>query len=54
MEKKIISFEASSELKEALRVAAFKKNMSVSALVRRILEQEVLFKDSKETQDAKQ
>lgn len=38
MQKKIISFEASEELKEALRVAAFKKSVSISALIREILE----------------
>lgn len=38
MQKKIISFEASEELKEALRVAAFKKSISISALIREILE----------------
>ena len=42
MEKKIISFEASEQLKEALRIAAFKKSMSVSALIREILENQVL------------
>ena len=38
MDKKIISFEASGALKEALRLEAFKENISVSELVRRILE----------------
>ena len=42
--KKIVSFESSEELKEALRVAAFRKNISVSALIREILEREVLHK----------
>lgn len=44
MDKKIISFEAPSELKEALRVRAFRENTSISALIRDILEQEVLQK----------
>jgi plasmid stability protein len=44
MNKKIISFEAPSELKEALRVRAFRENTSISALIREILEQEVLQK----------
>jgi len=42
MQKKIISFEATEELKEALRVAAFRKSISVSALIREILEKDVL------------
>ena len=41
MQKKIISFEASEDLKEALRIAAFQKSISVSALIREILEQNV-------------
>lgn len=44
MNKKIISFEASPELKEALRIKAFQKNISVSALIREILEFEILEK----------
>ena len=42
MQKKIISFEATEELKEALRIAAFRKSVSVSALIREILEGNVL------------
>ena len=42
MPKKIISFESSEELKEALRIAAFHKNISISALIREILEREIL------------
>lgn len=38
MDKKMITLEASEELKEALRLAAFKKKVSVSALIRQILE----------------
>jgi predicted HicB family RNase H-like nuclease len=44
MEKKIISFEVSAEVKEALRVAAFHEGISVSAYVRQLLEREVLHK----------
>jgi plasmid stability protein len=44
MEKKIISFEVSAEIKEALRVAAFHHGISVSAYVRQLLEREVLHK----------
>ena len=43
MEKKILSFEAPLELKEALRVAAFQKGLSVSAYIRQVLEREVQY-----------
>ena len=39
--KKIISFEASEELKEALRIAAFRNSMSISAYIREVLQSEV-------------
>jgi plasmid stability protein len=48
MQKKIISFEASEELKEALRVTAFCKSVSISALIREILEKEVLHTSQKQ------
>lgn len=38
MAKKMISLEISEELKEALRVEAFKRSLSISALIRQILE----------------
>jgi plasmid stability protein len=38
MSKKMISLEISDELREALRVEAFKRSMSVSALMRQLLE----------------
>lgn len=38
MTKKIISLEVSDELKEALRIEAFNKAVTVSALIRQILE----------------
>jgi plasmid stability protein len=38
MAKKMISLEISEELKEALRVEAFNKSLSISALIRQILE----------------
>lgn len=50
MDKKIISFEASAELKEALRVKAFRENISISALIRQILEGAVQLKEAKEEQ----
>ena len=48
MENKIIiSFEAPEALKEALRIAAFKHAISVSAYIRMTLEKELLkLKDS--------
>lgn len=42
MPKKIISFEAPCELKEQLRIMAFNENITISALIRKILEAEVL------------
>ena len=38
MGKRIISVEISDELKEALRVIAFKKKLTVSAVIRETLE----------------
>lgn len=37
MAKKMISLEMSEELKEALRVEAFKRSLSISALIRQLL-----------------
>lgn len=37
MGKKIISLEVTTELKEALRIEAFKQNLSTSALIRKII-----------------
>ena len=45
MAKKMISLEISDELREALRVEAFKRSLSVSALIRQLLESQVLNKD---------
>ena len=39
MSKKMISLEVSEEMKEALRVEAFKRSLSISALVRQLIEQ---------------
>ena len=47
MGKKMISLEISDELREALRVEAFKQSLSISALMRQILEEKLL-RDSKE------
>lgn len=38
MAKKMISLEISDELREALRVEAFKRSTSISAVIRQILE----------------
>lgn len=41
MGKKMLSLEVSDELREALRVEAFKRNKTISALIREILEDEL-------------
>ena len=38
MAKKMISFEISDELREALRIEAFKRSLSISALIRQLLQ----------------
>ena len=40
-DKKMVSLEISGELKEALRVEAFHRACTVSALIRQILEKEL-------------
>ena len=42
MAKKMISLEISDELREALRVEAFRQSLSISALMRQILEEKLL------------
>ena len=42
MAKKMISLEISEELKEALRVEAFKRSLSISALIRQVLEENIV------------
>lgn len=39
MAKKMISLEISDELREALRVEAFKRSLNISALIRQLLEE---------------
>ena len=39
MAKKMISLEISDELREALRVEAFNRSMSISAVIRALLEE---------------
>lgn len=41
MAKKMISLEISDELREALRVEAFKQSLSISAIIRQILEEKL-------------
>lgn len=53
MAKKMISLEISDELKEALRVEAFKKNFTVSKLIRTILEKELNL-DAKKDKEVKE
>lgn len=48
MAKKMISLEISDELREALRVEAFKQSLSISALMRQILEEKLLVTHSEE------
>ena len=38
MAKKMISLEITDELREALRIEAFKRSLSISALIRQLLE----------------
>ncbi len=45
MGKKMISLEISDDLREALRVEAFRRSLSISALIRQLLESQVLNKD---------
>lgn len=40
--KKMISLEISNDLREALRRRAFKENTSISNLIRKLLEKEVI------------
>lgn len=47
MKKKMISFEGTEELKEQLRVLAFQKRITISALIREILEQAIKNADNK-------
>lgn len=49
MAKKMISLEISDELREALRVEAFKRSLSISALIRLLLEQSLAEKPKEET-----
>jgi predicted DNA binding CopG/RHH family protein len=47
MAKRMISLEISEELREAIRIEAFNQSLSISAMIRQILE-ERLFNTAKE------
>ena len=48
MAKRMISFEISDELREALRIEAFKQSISISAAIRQILENSLALASEKE------
>jgi plasmid stability protein len=48
MGKKMISLEISDELREALRVEAFRRSVSISALIRQLLEESLRKESSNE------
>lgn len=52
-DKKMVSLEISGDLKEALRVEAFHRATTVSALIRQILEKELrpVMQETKGTKD---
>ena len=49
MAKKMISLEISDELREALRVEAFNQSLSISAVIRQILEEKLFNHSAEET-----
>ena len=48
MAKKMISLEISDELREALRLEAFKRSVSISAVIRQLLEESLNKENSNE------
>jgi plasmid stability protein len=48
MAKKMISLEISDELREALRIEAFNRSLSISALIRQLLESALEKPENKE------
>jgi plasmid stability protein len=48
MAKKMISLEITDELREALRIEAFKRSLSISALIRQLLEEALKSDQDKE------
>lgn len=51
MAKKMISLEITEELREALRIEAFKRSLSISALIRQLLQEALKQSSSKELSD---
>lgn len=51
MAKKMISLEISDELREALRIEAFKRSLSISALIRQLLESSLAQNNREGTED---
>jgi hypothetical protein len=49
MAKRMISLEISEELREAIRIAAFNNSMSISAMIRQILEDRLFNAEAEET-----
>jgi hypothetical protein len=49
MAKRMISLEISEELREALRIEAFNQSLSISAVIRQILEDKLFKAPKKET-----
>jgi predicted DNA binding CopG/RHH family protein len=41
MAKRMISLEITEELREAIRIEAFKQSLSISAMIRQILEEKL-------------
>ena len=54
MAKKMISLEIPDELREALRVEAFKRSLSISALIRVLLEQALELPTIKDNKNSEQ
>ena len=51
MAKKMISLEITEELKERLRVEAFKRSLSLSAAIRQLLEEALIQSTEKSLND---
>lgn len=51
MAKKMISLEITEELKERLRVEAFKRSLSISATIRQLLEEALIQSAEKSLND---
>lgn len=53
MAKKMISLEISDELREALRKEAFRRSLSISAVMRQILEEKLFMTSDEVTKNDK-